>query len=195
MKYGELQKLNERLYFTARDVAELIKVTVPSARVLCARYAKKGLFVRLKRNFYVLDQSWKNFSRDERLKIANFLQVPSYVSFMTALSLYEVTTQVQRDFFESASLKRSVRFDTKGTVFNYYKIKKDCYFDFIKKDEVFIATPEKAFVDMIYLYSFGKYTVDFASLDMEKLDKARIKKIVAVFPQKTKNTVKRVCRT
>jgi predicted transcriptional regulator of viral defense system len=194
MNYNELQKLSERLYFTARDVAELLKVQIQSARVLCTRNVKKGLFVRLKRNFYVLDQNWENFSRDERLKIANFLQVPSYLSFMTALSLHEVTTQVQRDFFESASLKRSVRFDTKGTVFNYYKIKKDYYFNFIKKDEVFIATPEKAFVDMIYLYSFGKYAVDFASLDMEKLDKGTINEITAVFPQKTKNIVRRVCR-
>ena len=194
MKYGQLQKLSERLYFTAGDVAELLKVTVPSARVLCTRYVKKGLFVRLKRNFYVLDQRWKNLSRYERFKIANFLQVPSYISFMTALSFYEVTTQVQRDFYESASLKRSVKFDTKGTVFNYYKMKKDYYFDFIKRDEVFIATPEKAFVDMIYLYSFGKYAVDFASLDMEKLDKGRIKEIAAVFPQKTKNVVRRICR-
>jgi predicted transcriptional regulator of viral defense system len=119
MNYSEVQKLSERLYFTAGDVVELLKVKISSARVLCTRYVKKGLFVRLKRNFYLLDQSWKNFSRDERLKIASFLQVPSYISFMTALSLYEVTTQVQRDFFESASLKRSVRFDTKGTVFNY----------------------------------------------------------------------------
>ena len=194
MKYSELQKLSERLYFTTGDVAELLKVQVPSARVLCTRYVKEGIFVRLKKNFYVLGQNWEGYSREERFKIANFLQVPSYISFMTALSLYEVTTQVQRDFYESASLKRSVKFDTKGTVFNYYKMKKDYYFDFIKRDEVFIATPEKAFVDMIYLYSFGKYAVDFASLDMEKLDKGRIREIAAVFPQKTKNIVRKVCR-
>ena len=194
MDYGALQKLSGRLYFTAGDAAEIFNITIPSARVLCTRYVKRGIFLRLKKNFYVLDQNWKNISREDRLKIANFLQVPSYVSFMTALSLYEVTTQVQRDFFESASLKRSVRFDARGTVFNYYKMKKEYYFDFIKKDKIFIATPEKAFVDMVYLYSFGKYAVDFASLDVEKLDKGRLREITAVFPQKTRNIVRRVCR-
>jgi predicted transcriptional regulator of viral defense system len=194
MKYSELQKLSERLYFTARDVAELFRITVPSARVLCTRYVRDGIFLRLKKNFYVLGQNWERYSKEEKLKIANFLQVPSYISFMTALALYDVTTQVQRDFFESTSLKRSMRFDTKGSVFNYYKMKKDYYFDFIKRDEIFIATPEKAFVDIIYLYSFGKYSVDFASLDIDKLNKGKLNKISAVFPQKTKDIMGKICR-
>lgn len=194
MDYNELQKLSGRLYFTAGDVAELLNLKTSSARVLCTRYAKKGIFLRLKRNFYVLDQSWKGYSREDKLKIANFLQVPSYISFMTALSLYEVTTQVQRDFFESASLKRSVRFDQKDTVFTYYKLKRQYYFDFIKREDIFIATREKAFVDAVYLCSFGRYAVDFDSLDMAKLDRDRIRTITTVFPAKTKNIVERICR-
>ena len=194
MVYEKLQKLSRRLYFTSGDVAELLNLKIESARVLCTRYIRKGLFVRLKKNFYVLDQNWKNYTRDDKFKIANFLQVPSYISCMTALSFYEVTTQVQRDFLESASLKRSVRFETVGTAFNYYKMKKEYYFGFIKREGIFIASPEKAFVDMIYLYSFGKYRVDFSSLDVKKLDPDRMGEITAAFPQKTRNIVKKVCR-
>lgn len=93
---------------------------------------------------------------------------------MTALFLYEITTQVQRNFFESASLKRSVRSDIKGIAFNFYKIKREYYFDFIKREDVFIATKEKAFIDIVYLYSFGKYKVDFSSLNFDRLDKNKI---------------------
>lgn len=194
MDYNELKKLKEKLYFTVSDLQALSGASRASARVLCARYAKKGIFVRLKNNFYVLDQKWDTFSRGDFLKIANFLQVPSYVSFMTALSIYEVTTQVQRNYFESVSLKRSKRIDVKDAVFNYYKLKKDYYFDFIKKGDFFIATKEKALVDSAYLYSFGRYKFDFASLDLKKIDKERVKKIIKAFPLRTKAVVEGLCR-
>lgn len=194
MKYENLQKLGKRLYFTADDVSRVLGIKIQSARVQCTRYLKQGLFVRLKKNFYVLDPKWKNFSKEDMLRISNFLQVPSYISFMTALSLYEVTTQVQRNFFESVSLKRSIRFEVEGTVFNFFKIKKEYYFDFVKKDDIFIATKEKAFIDMVYLYSLGRYKIDFDSLDISKLNKAKVKKILTVFPPKTKSIVRRLCR-
>jgi len=194
MKYPVLRKLRERLYFTIEDLQDLLGIKPGSARVLCTRYIRNGFFIRLKKNFYILTERWENLSREDFLKISNFLQVPSYISFLTALSLYEVTTQVQRDYFEGASLRRSVRFNIMGVTFNFYKLKKEYYFDFIKKGDIFIATREKAFIDSVYLYSFGKYKIDFSSLDLDKLDKIKIKKILRLYPQKTKNIVRKTCR-
>ena len=191
--YPRLQKLAQRLYFTTEDVAETLNIKKESARVQCTRYVKQGIFIRLKNNFYVLDQRWQNFSSDNLFQIANFLQVPSYISFMTALSIHEVTTQVQRAFIESACLKRSVRFEVRGTAFNYYKIKKEYYFGFFKKEEIFIATPEKAFADAVYLYSFGKYPLDFDSIDIGKLDETKLKKVISVYPQKTRRIAEKIC--
>lgn len=194
MNYSKLQELKGKLYFTAQDMADLLKIKPASAKVLCSRYVKNGLFIRLKKNFYALENSWENASQDYSLKIANILQVPSYISFMTALALYDITTQVQRDFFESASLKRSRKFEIGKKEFNFYKLKKLYYFDFIKKDDIFIATKEKAFVDSVYLYSFGKYKIDFSSLDLDKLDKNKINRIARTFPPKTKKIIKRLCK-
>lgn len=193
MRYAELRKLKERLYFTVEDLQNLLGIKPESARVLCTRYSKKGIFIRLKKNFYVLNERWDGFSQEDYLKISNLLQVPSYISFMTALSFYEITTQVQRDYFESASVKRSVRFNIKGITFNFYKLKKQHYFDFIKKGDIFIATKEKAFIDAVYLYSFGKYRLDFSSLDLDKLNKGKIKKILKAYPQKTIGIAKKLC--
>lgn len=194
MNYAKLRKLKEGFYFGIEDLANLLKIKTASARVLCSRYIKKGYFVRLKRNFYVLNESWENFNKEDLLRITNMLQVPSYVSFMTALSIYELTTQVQKDFFESVSLKRSMNTDVKGIAFNYYKFKKQYYFDFIKKDDIFIASREKAFIDAVYLYSLGKYKLDFNSIDLNKLDKTKLKNILKVFPDKTKIIIKKLCR-
>jgi predicted transcriptional regulator of viral defense system len=187
------EKLSDKIYFSITDLVSILDIKPESAKVLASRYTKKGIFFRLKKDFYVLAQNWQNYTNDQYLKIANLLQVPSYISFMTALNYYEVTTQVQRNFFESAAQKRTISFDIKGTIFIYYKLKRQLYFDFSRMDNIFISTKEKAFIDAIYLFSFGKYKIDFDSLDLTKLDKQIIKKIIKVYPEKTKKIVKGLC--
>jgi len=193
MRYADLRTFRNRLYFTVEELQDLLGISRESARVLCSRYVKKGLFIRLKKNFYILSESWEGLSTEDLLKISNLLQVPSYISFSTALTFYEVTTQVQRNYFESASVKRSARFEIEGTVFNYYKLQRKYYFDFIRKGDLFIATKEKAFMDSIYLYSFGKYKLDFSAVDMERLEKRKIMALSEIYPERTKGVIKRIC--
>lgn len=194
-KIAEMEKLRNRLFFTAEDVAEAFKIKAESAWVTCSRYAKDGIFIRLKNNFYVLAEDWRNISRENLFRIANYLQVPSYISFMSALSYYEVTTQVQRSFVESAGQRRSVKFNAGGAEFDFYKMDKLCYFGFEKKDGIFIASKEKAFVDAVYLYSFGKYKFDAASLDISKINTDKIRQILKAFPEKTAAAAKKLCKT
>ena len=194
MKIDEIKRLRGLAYFTIDDLVRMFGMRRESAHVLCSRYVKNGVFIRLKNNFYVLDETWEKLAREDRFKISNYLQVPSYISFMTALSYYGMTTQVQRDFFESASLKRSAAFEARGTEFKYYKLKKDYYFGFVKVGGFFIATPEKALIDSLYLYSFGKYRFDLDSIDMGRFDKGALRAAVKTFPEKTRRDVKRLCR-
>jgi len=188
-----LEELENKLFFSVSELADILGIKENSARVFASRYAKKGIFVRLKRDFYVLKQNLNMYNNEQLFKIANFLQVPSYISFMTALGYYGITTQVQRNFFESAALRRSISFEPAGLIFNYYRIKKVLYFDFIRVNDFFISTKEKAFVDAVYLWSFGKYTIDFDSLDLDKLDKERLKSVIQPYPEKTKRMVRKLC--
>lgn len=194
MNYIKLRELSEKKFFDIEDLQDLLKIKRESVRVLCSRFTKNGFFIRIKRNFYVLNETWENFNQEDFLKISNLLQVPSYVSFLTALSVYELTTQVPQNQFESAALKRSTKIEIKDTVFNYYKLKPQHYFSFVKKDGIFIATKEKAFIDSVHLYSFGRYRLDFSSIDFSKLDKNKLKKILEAFPKKTKTIVKKLCK-
>lgn len=194
MNYPLIQKLGRKLCFTVEDVAAIFDVTQASARVMCNRYAKRGIFVRLKKNLYVLDQRWQSMGRDDYLRLANVIQVPSYVSFASALAYYEITTQVQRGYFESASLKRPAEYSAGDVVFKYYKLKKEHYFDFVREKDIFIARKEKAFVDAVYLCSLGRYKLDFSAIDLEKLDKNRLKKIIRVYPLQTGRLVRQLCK-
>ena len=56
-----------------------------------------------------------------------------------------------------------------------------------------MASKEKTFVDSIYLFSFGKYKLDLTAIDLAKLDMERVNKLIAVFPEKTKKVVRRLC--
>jgi predicted transcriptional regulator of viral defense system len=192
-KMIKLQELSLKNYFTIDDVAQNFDIRPASARVLCSRYVRQGLFVRLKNNFYTTSWKWESLTRDDLYAIANVLQVPSYISLMSALAYYDVTSQVQNNYLESVCLRRSIVYKVRQAVFNYVKLQSQYYVDFIKVDGIFIATREKAFLDAAYLYSFGKYKFDVASLDFRKLNIKKLKNQLKNYPQKTKDTVKRLC--
>ena len=188
MNYISIRKLKDKPFFSIHQVSEVLNIKPSSAKVLCSRYAQNGIMIRLKRNFYILREKWENLSFDEFYYITNILQIPSYISFMTALNYYNITTQVQRAYFESACIKRTNNFTIENKIFNYYKLQKKLYFGFERKDNFFIATKEKSFIDCLYLYSFGKYAFDISSIELDKLDPDEIEKMIKIYPEKTQKT-------
>lgn len=189
----KLQELSKKPYFTLSEVAQSFGLPAASARVLCSRYVRQGVLVRLKNSFYTTTWKWDALSRRDLFEIANVLQVPSYISLMTALAYHNVTTQAQSSYQESVCLKRSIAYHIRDAVFSYVKLQSRYYGGFIKVDGVFIADKEKAFLDAVYLYSFGKYKFDIDSLDMKKLELKKLKSLSKGYPEKTKETVKRLC--
>ncbi|MFH1877400.1 MAG: hypothetical protein ABH883_01150 [Candidatus Omnitrophota bacterium] len=174
-----------KLYFGYKDISVALGITDNSAKVTANRYVESGYLVRVKRNVYVLSEKWEYLEKEEKFLIANIIQVPSYISLMTALDYYEITTQIQRGFIESISIKRTKESEINGLNFVYSKINKRLYFGFEKKQDFFIASPEKAFLDALYLMSLGRYKLDISSIDMNKLDKGKISALLKVFPKKT----------
>ncbi|MGC9976741.1 MAG: hypothetical protein ABSC57_08535 [Syntrophales bacterium] len=193
MNLPDLRELEKRLYFTAEDVASLLQIKSESAHVLCSRYARRGIFVRLKNNFYVPENSWTRYENDDFLRLANFLQVPSYISCVSALAFYGVTTHVPRGWYESVSLKRSVRFAVRGVSFHYFKMKSQYYFGFTRTKTEFIAEKEKAFLDACHFSVFGEYAADWSAINMDSLDKAILNKMMEAFPERTKNYAQKIC--
>src|SRR4030042_477355 len=98
MPYQDLLKI-EKPVFSKEEVALALCISSDSARVLCSRYAKRGLLTRLKRDLYARTETLRNMGQSDLFRIANFLQVPSYISLSTALSFYAVSSQIQRNVF------------------------------------------------------------------------------------------------
>ena len=191
MKITQLQDI-KKLYFGYEDVARAFGITAQSAKVTLNRYLKQGLLIRVKRNIYILKEKWKNLDREQKFVIANIVQVHSYISLMTALDYYEITTQMQHDYIEYIAVKRTKGIEINQTVFNYSKISVASYCGFLRMRDFFIATPEKAFIDAVYLRSLGRYNFDISSIDFDKLNKQKIGLLIKSFPMKVENYLTKI---
>lgn len=192
MSYYQLLKI-QKPFFSLDDVAYTLGIQPGSAAVLCSRYVKKGLLVRLKRGLYARTEQLRNFGQQDLFRLANFLQVPSYISLTTALSYHGLTTQVQRGFFESISLKRTRKFEVGQFTFLYSKISLDLYKGFERVEDVFIALPEKALLDSLYLASLGRYSLDTSALDLTKVNGEVLENLSSLFPSRVRTFMENCC--
>lgn len=191
----KIEQLIQKTYFTTLDIVNLFNINHNYAKLLCSRYVKRGIFIRLKSGLYTTRVRWNFNTQKDFLSIASMLQVPSYVSLMTALAYYEITTQILQNFYESVCTKRSINIRIENTEFRYYKINKAFFGGFKKIDDYFVAEPEKAFIDAIYLYSFGKYSIDISSLNFKKLNYLKIKDIISKYPNKTQKSFEKIWKS
>lgn len=187
LKLSEIDKN----YFDHHEIARVLGIKPESARVLANRYVKRNILIRAKRDLYILREKWHQFSREQRFEIANLLQVPSYISLLTALDYYEISSQMQQDYIESVCLKRTREFNVNNTLFNFLRLAPSLYGNFIKMDTIFIARAEKALLDAFYLMSLGRYRLDISSIDRNKLNMDLLREIANQFPVRTQNLMRR----
>ena len=186
----DLNKIR-KLYFGYEEIARIRGISLASAKVTASRYVRQGLLLRLKKNLYVRREVWNAADKEDKFRLANLGQSPSYISLMTALDYYEITTQMQQDFFESVAVRRTKKIQVNGSVFRYSKIDERLFFEFKKENGFFIARPEKALLDAFYLMSYGRYSIDSSALDADKLDRQIIKQLSSEFPLKTRKVLKK----
>lgn len=141
--------------FTSRELAALFGVSQNTMRLFVHRNTKKGEFTQIKHGLHALAENLP-----DPLYTANKLIQPSYVSLETALSLYNIIPETSAGI-TSVSTKSARVFEFKNTDYTYTKFKQDYFFGYelsnsFSKEEAFVATPEKALADYLYLVSIGK---------------------------------------
>ena len=128
------------------------------------RLEKNKLINRLIKGKYTVSNV--NLSDFEK---ANLILSPSYISLESALTYYGVLPQFTYTI-TSVTTQKSKRFEIGGKEYEYTKISRNFYSDFVKKDNFLIATPEKALIDLIYLASKKLRKVELTDLDMSIID-------------------------
>lgn len=187
-------EIDDRLFWTNQSLSEYLGISEESTRVLCSRYTKKGLFIRLRSNMYLLRSKISRLVQEDFFYLSNLLQTPSYISFMTALSSQNITTQITRGVIESVSPVRSKEYLVESQFFSYHKIDPDLYFGFERIGRFFIAKKEKAFLDCLYFKSLNRYSLDITSIDIKKLLLPILKKMAKRFPDKTQDLLNKTLK-
>ena len=120
-------------------------------------YVKKGELYSIRKGLYAKD---KNYNKNE---LATKVYTPSYISFETVLGKAGVTFQHYGQIFVASYLTREIIAD--GQTYSYKKIKESVLTNnagIEHKDNYSIATPERAFLDVVYLnkgYHFDNLSV------------------------------------
>jgi len=106
-------------------------------------------------------------------EIATSIISPSYVSLISALRFYNLTEQIPNIVYV-VSKKQHKGIEVNGTRIEFLKIKPSLMYGYAKVDDAFVADPEKAVVDMLYLGRFEEYAleaIESGKLNYEKLDR------------------------
>jgi predicted transcriptional regulator of viral defense system len=167
---SELVKRN-LLLFAPRDFARLFRATATQTKYFLEEYTKAGLFLRLKRGLYALQDT-----QPSEEEIANQLYRPSYVSFEYALALHRILPEMIY-VVTSATTKPTRIFTAAGRTYSYSTIKREAFTGYRPQQRegrtVLIAEPEKALADYLYFVTLGKRPhndrLDLTALNAQKL--------------------------
>lgn len=148
-------------FILSRDASRLEKNSQIMRNQL-SRWQKRGLVVKLRQGMYLLNKNDRRIEPSLKF-IANQLYSPSYVSLEYALWIYGLIPEAVFGV-TSVTTKKTARFKNEMSVFIYQHIKPAAFRGFkTVKDEtgasVFIAEPEKAAVDFLYL-NLSKFRTD-----------------------------------
>lgn len=133
------------------------------------RWVKQGFLVKLRQGYYsfpeLLRQS--NFA----LYISNRIYKPSYVSLHTALAFYGIIPEAVTQITAVSSLK-TAEFQNDFGVYTYNKVRDDLFFGYELKPfgdkTILFAHPEKALLDLLYLYPFYDSSEELEDLRLDE---------------------------
>ena len=171
----DLRRIGKAFY----DISDLEKVTMlkrESLYVSLARWSKRGVLERISKGLYILPDINPGIEN-----IASQLCIPSYLSFESALSKYGVLNLVPYALI-FATTRRTKKITLMNTLVEFRQIKADLFFGFELKEGIYMATPEKAFLDSLYLKMLGKSTLDIDELNLKILNKKIIFQYARRYP-------------
>ena len=166
----------EKPYFTVADLEKILGLKKETLYVTLNRLTKSGVLTRLKKNIYTV------FTKHtDTEKVANEIYYPSYLSFEKALSNYGILSQIPYTL-TFATTRPSKKLTIGETEVEYSQIKESLFFGYEIKDEKYVATPEKALLDQLYMVSKGVRSIDIEELDLGEINKERLDEFSKKFP-------------
>lgn len=159
--------------FTLKEISLLFpEISYERLKDRLAYYTKVEKLKRLRKGVYAKE----NYNPQE---IASKLFAPAYISLETVLQKAGLVFQYYKTIFVVSYVSRTVTVDEH--ILTYRKIKNDILFQtqgIEKQDGVMMATPERAFLDALFLYK--NYHFD----NLRPLDWDKIKQLQPMYTSK-----------
>ncbi|MGC8496344.1 MAG: type IV toxin-antitoxin system AbiEi family antitoxin domain-containing protein [Candidatus Micrarchaeia archaeon] len=146
--------------FTLNDATKIIGLGKKYTSLFLQRAIEKGVIGRVERGLYYIKSNANEY------EIASSVLNPSYVSMVSALAYYGLTTQIPRlVYVVSTKRHKSIKL-TNGYEIIFKHVKQAMMFGYHKEanGNVFMADPEKAIVDIFYF-------ADVNDLDEDALER------------------------
>lgn len=155
------------------------------------RWVKQGLLIKLRQGYYSFEEL--KTERNFNLYISNRIYKPSYISLHTVLAFYGIIPEAVTQITAVSALK-TAEFVNDFGVYSYKKLKDDLIFGYELKPfgdrTIQFAYPEKALLDLLYLYPFYNTEEEIEELRLDEdylandLDVARLDEYTAKFGNK-----------
>jgi predicted transcriptional regulator of viral defense system len=151
-------------FFTTSSLQVIFEASRESTRTIATRLVKRGVLTRIRRDLYALiNRKYSLFS------LANALCQPSVVSLESALNYWGLIVQVPQIVFSTAL--KSYQYQVENTTFVYRRIAPPLMrFGQVKVEDFYIADPEKAFLDSLYMRTKGLVELLPEDVNMGSLD-------------------------
>jgi len=133
-------------------------------------YTKYGDLYHIRRGLYAKDKNYDKF------ELATRIFTPSYVGFETVLGKAGITFQFYGKIFIASYQSKEITCD--GQIYNFKTIKDSILTNdsgIEKRENYFIATPERAFLDVIYLYK------DYHFDNLSPLNWGKVREILPIY--------------
>ncbi len=146
-----------------------------------SRWTKTGRLYQLRRGLYALAPPYQK-AKPHPFLVANRLVRGSYVSLQSALAYHGLIPEAV-PVTTSVTTLRPARWDTPLGGYEYRHVKKKLFFGYQLADvgvdqQAFVATPEKALLDLVHLQPQGdapEYLRELRLQNLERLDLDRLK--------------------
>lgn len=161
--------------FTLADIRKVTDMDDKSLRVSMNRMAKNGTVTRISRGVYTNDPAVVDWE-----KLAQELYAPSYISFESALGRAGVLSQKSYALTLATPLRTKTIESPLMTII-YHHISPQLYWGYTREQNILVAEPEKAFLDLAYLSLNGYATLDTDEMNLDLLDPAKIEQYLKKF--------------
>ncbi len=186
MKYEDLlNKASEVPCFTAGFLAA--GESLSQIRLQLDRWVKSQKVIRINKGLYALAEPYRK-TKAQPFYIANYLKSPSYVSLQSALAWYGIIPEYVPEI-TSVTTARPQTFQTPVGRFSFRHIHKKFFWGYRQLEaaagqNVFVASPEKALLDLVYLTDSGNKMEFIEGLRLQNFEKID-KNVLKEFAKKT----------